>query len=401
MVKITTRATLSATLALLLAACGGGQQADNAAGAKSDSAAEAGAEAPHGEGDAGGSHAPEAGEAPERAIALTQDQIVAAGIVLVRPTVTGSGGFLTRPATIEGDPQGVQVVSASIGGRIVSLTRHLGQTVGRGQALAIIESREAASLKAEIEAARARSALAQSNLRREQRLFAERVSPEQDLIAARTVATEANIALRLAQQQLSAAGGGGGALNRIAIASPIAGQVIARSVTLGQTVAADAELFRVANLSHVAVTVSLSPADAGRVRPGSLVEISAPGRRATARVSFVSPIVDETTRQVPVIAIVDNRNGQWRVGEPVTAAIALPGATGTVTVPSAALQNVENRPVVFVRTPTGFSATQVQVGQASGASVVVTGLTGREQIAAANSYILKAELGKGEAEHGH
>jgi cobalt-zinc-cadmium efflux system membrane fusion protein len=78
--------------------------------------------------------------------------------------------------------------------------------VRRGETLAIVESREAASLKAEVEAARARLALAQSNLRREQRLFAERVSPEQDLIAARTAATEANIALRLAQQQVSAAG---------------------------------------------------------------------------------------------------------------------------------------------------------------------------------------------------
>ena len=152
-----------------------------------------------------------------------------------------------------------------IGGRLVSLTRNLGQSVGRGDPLAIIESREAASLKAEVEAARARSALAQSNLRREQRLFAERVSPEQDLVAARTAATEASIALRLAQQQLSATGSGGGALNRIAVRSPIAGQVIARSATLGQTVAADAELFRVANLSKVTVTTSLVPS---RCRPG-------------------------------------------------------------------------------------------------------------------------------------
>src|SRR3546814_7572068 len=100
--------------------------------------------------------------------------------------------------------------------------------------------------------------------RRERRLFNERVSPEQDLIAARTAATEARIALRLAQQQVSAAGGGGGALNRIAINAPLSGQVVARSVTLGQTVAADAELFRVANLGRVAVTLALSPADAGR-----------------------------------------------------------------------------------------------------------------------------------------
>lgn len=390
MMPIVKRATLPITLALVLAACSGGEEAGNAV------AGNAAEESGHSE--AEGEHK---GGAAEGAIALNPRQITAAGIQIVRPSVTGGGGVLTLPATIEGDPQGTQVVSAAIGGRVVSLTRNLGQSIGRGQTLAIIESREAASLKAEVEAARARSALAQSNLRREQRLFAERVSPEQDLIAARTAATEASIALRLAQQQVAAAGGGGGALNRIGIASPIGGQVIARSVVLGQTVAADAELFRVADLSRVAVTVSLSPADAGLVRPGSTVAITAGGRRSTARVSFVSPILDETTRQVPVIALVDNRAGQWRVGEPVTAAVQLPGAGGgTVTVPASAVQTIENRSVVFVRTPTGFTATPVAVGQASGSNVVITsGLTGREEIAATGSFTLKAELGKGEAEH--
>src|SRR3546814_1012689 len=92
---------------------------------------------------------------------------------------------------------------------------------------------------------------------------------------------------------VSAAGGGGGALNRIAINAPLSGQVVARSVTLGQTVAADAELFRVANLGRVAVTLALSPADAGKVRPGSQIEILAGDRRSVARVDFVSPILDE------------------------------------------------------------------------------------------------------------
>jgi len=382
------RAALPVAFALSLAACGGGT-------ANNKTAASEAAEA----GEAGHEEAGHKGEAAEGVVTLTPQQIAAAGIETVRPSV-GGGGALTLPATIEGDPQGTQVVSAAIGGRVVSLTRNLGQSIGRGQTLAVIESREAASLKAEVEAARARSALAQSNLRREQRLFAERVSPEQDLIAARTAATEASIALRLAQQQVAAAGGGGGALNRIGIASPIDGQVIARSVVLGQTVAADAELFRVANLSQVAVTVSLSPADAGRVRPGSIVEITAPGRRTTARVSFVSPILDETTRQVRVIAMLDNRAGLWRVGEPVTAAIQLPGTGTAVSVPASAVQTVENRPVVFVRTREGFRAVPVTLGQTGGASVVITsGLTGREQIAGTGSFTLKAELGKGEAEH--
>jgi cobalt-zinc-cadmium efflux system membrane fusion protein len=383
MTKIIIRALAPVTLAILLAGCGGGSnsEAGEKAGAERTEGAEAG----------------EAKEGPKDIVTLSAQQIADAGIEVTRPTVGGVAGAIELSATIEGDPQGVQVVSTSVGGRLVSLTRNLGQSVSRGDPLAIIESREAASLKAEVEAARARSALAQSNLRREQRLFAERVSPEQDLVAARTAATEASIALRLAQQQLSATGSGGGALNRIAVRSPIAGQVIARSATLGQAVAADAELFRVANLSKVTVTTSLVPTDAGRVKPGVRVEVTAPGRRQEGRVTFVSPILDETTRLVPVIATLDNAGSTWRVGETVNVSILVP-ATGdrTVAVPSAAVQMIEDKSFVFVRTATGFRAIPVTLGRTNGGQVTVTaGLTGSERIASTNSFTLKAELGKG------
>jgi len=385
MTKIIMRALAPVTLALILAGCGG-------TGSGGDAGEKAGAET------AEGAEAGKAKEGQKDAVTLSAQQIADAGIEVTRPTVGGEAGAIELSATIEGDPQGVQVVSASVGGRLVSLTRNLGQSVGRGDPLAIIESREAASLKAEVEAARARAALAQSNLRREQRLFAERVSPEQDLVAARTAATEAGIALRLAQQQLSATGSGGGALNRIAVRSPIAGQVIARSATLGQTVAADAELFRVANLSKVTVATSLVPSDAGRVKPGARVEVTAAGRRQEGRVTFVSPILDETTRLVPVIVTLGNGGSTWRVGETVNVSILVP-ATGdrTVAVPSAAVQMIEDKSFVFVRTPTGFRATPVTLGRTNGGQVVVTsGLTGSERIASTNSFTLKAELGKGE-----
>ncbi|MEA1085037.1 efflux RND transporter periplasmic adaptor subunit [Sphingomonas sp. CD22] len=384
MTKIIIRALAPVTLALTLAGCGSG-----------GSSGEAGEKA-----GAGKTEKTEAGETKEAAkdvVTLSAQQIADAGIEVTRPTVGGEAGAIELSATIEGDPQGVQVVSASVGGRLVSLTRNLGQSVSRGDPLAIIESREAASLKAEVEAARARAALAGSNLRREQRLFAESVSPEQDLVAARTAATEAGIALRLAQQQLSATGSGGGALNRIAVRSPIGGQVIARSATLGQTVASDAELFRVANLSKVTVTTSLVPNDAGRVKPGARVEVTAPGRRQEGRVTFVSPVLDETTRLVPVIATLDNAGSTWRVGETVNVSILVP-ATGdrTVAVPSAAVQMIEDKSFVFVRTPTGFRALPVTLGRTNGGQVVVTsGLSGSERIASTNSFTLKAELGKG------
>lgn len=374
-------AALPLSLMLALAACGSGAEEN-----PSNDAAPA-AEAKAGE------------KAEEGKITLSADQIASAGIQTARPMMGGSG-TIELPATIDGDPQGTQVVSAAIGGRVVSLTRNLGQSIGRGQTLAVIESREAASLNAETEAARARLSLANSNLAREQRLFSQRVSPEQDLIAARTAATEASIALRLAQQQVSAAGTGGGGLNRIGIVAPMSGQIIGRSVVLGQTVAADAELFRVANLSSVSLSLNLQPQDAGRVRPGATVNIKAAGRQATAKVTFVSPALDTNTRLVPVIATLDNRDGLWRVGEPVTASVALTGSggDGAIRVPLTAVQTEEGRSVVFVRTKTGFQATAVQLGDSAGDSVIIkSGLKGTEEIATVNSFTLKAELGKSEA----
>ncbi|MDB5674058.1 MAG: hemolysin [Sphingomonas bacterium] len=372
---------LSALLPLALAGCGGGStenKTDNMAGMA-------------------GMAMGEAAPADKDSVVLTSRQIADAGIEVARPTIGGVAGALELPALIQGDPEATQIVSATIGGRVIALTRNLGQTVGRGGTLAIIESREAASLNAEIEAARARAALAQTNLRREQRLFAERVSPEQDLVAARTAAIEANIALRLAQQQLAATGGSGGALNRVAIRAPLSGQVIARPATLGQTVAADGELFRIANLSRVTIAASLAPADAGRVHPGARVEVTAAGRRQQGRVTFVSPVLDETTKLVQVIATLDNGAGMWRVGEPVTASILLPASgDGGIAVPSTAVQTVENRTMVFVRTPTGFKAVPVTTGRRIGDQVVITtGLTGDERVATTNSFTLKAELGKG------
>jgi cobalt-zinc-cadmium efflux system membrane fusion protein len=51
---------------------------------------------------------------------------------------------------------------------------------------------------------------------------------------------------------------------------------------------------------------------------------------------------------------------------------------------------------VFARTGTGFRAVPVALGgQEGGTTVVTAGLTGGEQIAATNSYTLKAELEKG------
>ena len=89
-------------------------------------------------------------------------------------------------------------------------------------------------------------------------------------------------------------------------------------------------------------------------------------------------------------------------GSAVTGSIVTGGTAGGFTVPSEAVQTVEGASVVFVRTATGFRVAPVLVGrQAGNRTEILSGLTGAERIAGANAFLLKAELAKGEAEHGH
>jgi len=66
------------------------------------------------------------------------------------------------------------------------------------------------------------------------------------------------------------------------------------------------------------------------------------------------------------------------------------------------VQPVENKPSVFVRTPEGFKAQVVKLGRSDGTyTEVLSGLSAGADYATENSFTLKAELGKGSAEHSH
>src|SRR4051794_18196755 len=286
------------------------------------------------------------GQAGEKAagssITMSPQQIAAAGIQLTQPIIGDGSGAIQAAALVESDPDGTRVVAAPIEGRIVALTRNLGDAVRRGDTLAIIESREAASLQAEVERARSRLNLARATLSRDLALYKRGFRPKSALEISQAAYEQAQTDLRMAGQQVAASGLRGGNLNRIVITAPISGSVITRNAVLGQvfmTDAPDTELFRIADTSRLSVTFSLSPADAARVTPGSLVQLTAGARRSTASISFVSPALDPKTRLVPVIARLDNRTGQWRVGEPVSVAVESGGSVGsTIRVPTTAVQ---------------------------------------------------------------
>lgn len=343
-------------------------------------------------------------------VALTAEQVAAAGIA-VAPA--GSGmlvGRVTVPGTVAANTDRLARVTARVSGIVAEVRKRLGDRVAAGEALAVIESREIADAKAEFLAAGRTAQLAEVTLARESKLWQQRISAEQDFLQARAKVEEARIRLDLARQKLAALGLSGAeiadlpgqpiaALQRLEVRAPIAGRVTERAAVLGAAVAASAELFSVADLSTVWVEMAIPPRYLPLVREGQAVTATGEGGQGEGQVVFLGPVLDPQTRSARAVAELGNRDGTWRPGAFATVAFATLERKVRVLVPRAAVQEVEGKTVVFVRTAEGFKPREVALGgEGEAAFEVVSGLDPGTEIAVTNTFSLKAELGKARAE---
>ena len=190
-------------------------------------------------------------------------------------------------------------------------------------------------------------------------------------------------------------------LQRYDIASPISGVVTARDANLGEQTG-ERVLFTVADLSSVWVELSLFPRDVGKVRIGQSVRIRAADSAGSAdgKVIWIAPFGSSANQTLSARVLLDNAERRWAPGLYVTAEITLAETDVPVAVRNDALQTLGDRTVVFVRETEGFKPRGVRIGRADhDYSEVVSGLAAGDVYAARNSFILKAELGKGSAEH--
>jgi cobalt-zinc-cadmium efflux system membrane fusion protein len=191
-------------------------------------------------------------------------------------------------------------------------------------------------------------------------------------------------------------------LQTYAITAPISGTVLERKVNPGETVGTDAVLMTVADLSSVWIDLAVFARDLGEVRAGQPVRITtADGHySAETQLSFVAPAGDAENQSVVARAVIENSGEhRWIPGQFVTGQITLESSSVPLAVPVTALQTMGGKQTVFVQTPQGFEARTVETGRRSQESVeIARGLSAGEHIAATNSYLLKAELLKGEAE---
>jgi membrane fusion protein, heavy metal efflux system len=317
-------------------------------------------------------------------------------------------GDLPLVGSVAYDQSRYAVVGPLVAGRIVKLHAALGDEVRAGQLLAEIESAEVGQAQASWLSATARASAAQANLRRERELSAQHVSSVREEEVAESLAVSESAEVRAATERLRAFGlgaadlsklAGGGSGGRVPLRAPIDGTVVTRSLALGQAVERGTDAFEIVDLTHLWVLLDVHEKDLARVAVAQEVELvteSGGDQPLRARVSYVSPIVDDKTRTAHVRIAFDNRRRLLRPGQYVTARlVANPDRSGVAVlcVPRGCLQRVDGKLVAFVRRGDHFERRAVDAGAAAGELIEVrSGLLEGDEVATDGAFLLKSEL---------
>ena len=342
----------------------------------------------------------------EGTLELTEQQIQAAGIQLAQAEPRTLSTMLVLPGEVRFDEDRTSHIIPRVAGVVESVKANLGQSVKKGELLAVIASQQISDQRSELAASERRVELARTTFQRERQLWQDKISAEQDYLLARQALQEAEIALNNARQKMTALSGSavlvGG--NRYELRAPFAGVVVEKHLGVGEVVSETSNAFTLSDLSQVWVTFGVFPKDLNKVRVGKPVTVSSTemGTQVQGTVAYVGNLLGEQTRTATVRISVPNPDDAWRPGLFVSVQLATDSYPAKVTVPQAAIQTVEDKPSVFVRTPEGFITRHLELGASENGYVEVRqGLDAGTQVATVGSFILKSELGKGSAEHAH
>lgn len=341
----------------------------------------------------------------------------------------------TAPARVAYNAEAMAQIGSAIFGRVAEITVRSGGVVKPGDVLLVIDSPELGAAQSDylqkrtgLEIAGPGLELATVAYDQARALYdlnqgialievQKRQAEQQTARAAQMTARVGLIAaentlhlLGMDKQAIEALATSGTITPRYTIRAPIAGQVIRHDVTLGELVSPTKEaLLVLADTTTVWVLVDVPEARLADVSVGSSAVItvaSMPDETFSGTVSYVAPELDAAARIAQVRIAVANPAGRLKPGMFAQAEIrqVAPG-TSVLSVPDAAVQTIDGKPVVFVPMadkPDTFLKRPVTLEAAVGDWWPVRyGLKEDEPIVLTSTFILKAELGKSGAKHEH
>jgi RND family efflux transporter MFP subunit len=273
---------------------------------------------------------------------------------------------------------------AGSGGRVVRVLVDAGSWVRAGQALAVVDrsvqSEQAAQLAAQVEAARANAALAQSNYERAVALQGRGFVSKAEIDAKKASRDAAFAQVRVSQAQLAATRAEIGRLNVVA---PASGLILARNVEVGQIVSpGSGALFRLAEAGQMEMRAQLSQQDLAYVHAGMTAQVTPVGATGsfTGTVWQVAPVIDPQSR-LGEVRIAVPYDPSMRPGGFAEAKIT----SGTTLAPllpqSAVLSDDAGNYVYIINAKNLVERRNIQIGTVNDSGVTIkSGITGNERV---------------------
>ncbi len=345
----------------------------------------------------------ERGEKPDR-VELSEEALAELRLVYARVEERELAPSLEVAAELVPDPDRRALVGSRVGARVVDYRVKVGDRVQRGSPLVVLESAEVGRARAALVAASAKAEVARQAHERERSLIEANATSRREVEEAQAASKTAEAEERAARTLLLAFGAseGDGAADpaRLVLRSPIAGIVVARGGSVGQTVDPAAVLAEVIDLDRLWLEAQVYEKEMRFVAPGQPVQVEArgyPGEVFQGKVDRVGDVLDEKTRAVKIRVALANPGHRLKPGMFATARIVGTRARDSrkmVAIPWAAIQEVDGHQAVFVREgERAFELRRVHTGERAADLVeVLNGLRVGEAVVGEGSFVLKGEL---------
>ena len=292
------------------------------------------------------------------------------------PEITAVNGSLRVAAHVETDAQRIAHVGSPVAGRILKLLVFEGQNVTAGPALAMLHSTALSDTQFGLIKAASQQGLADASVKRAEQLVEADVIGRAELERRRAELLQASTEAASYRTQLRGLGMTESQIHQLEttrklsadypIVTPKSGTVLKRDIAIGQVVQPSDPAFTIADLSSVWIVANVPEEEAGPLHKGMEVEVQIPAlpdHNMVGYLSFVSPIVDPSTRTVEVRMDAGNTTGLLKPDQ--LASMTFTGHTDRkLTVPNTAVVREDNRDHVFIQiAPNTFTLRDVTLGE--------------------------------------
>ena len=321
-------------------------------------------------------------------------------------------GDLTLSGKVQYSEDRYAKVSSPLVGRVTNVLAKLGEKVEAGQVLVRIDSSEISSAYSDYVKADSDLNFAARNYDLAKELYENKAMSKKDLVQAENDflkfraeyrrARERLLALRVPASELDKPRSQQTISSRFDLRAPLAGTVVERNVTVGQTVGNDASqvLYTIADLNVLQVVAEVYEKDLRRIKkgvPASVTVEAYPGELFDATVIYVGDVVDPSTRTIKIRCDVKNTALMLKPEMFARVNLKLGNDAPVMVVRKEAVIELGGQGFVYVQTaPDTYVRKSVVTGTIAGDLIQIReGLQPGERVVIKGGLLLKGEQEKG------